>query len=145
MLKLYREERPMLGIPELATAAVTALVPYLAAAGTGGAKKLGEEMAERLAGLFGKLKARLLPAGREALSDLEKAPTDPDTQATLRQQLKKQLGEDADLQALLTALLEELRSAAPALTQTSTIVGTDNTSVQISGSGNQVGDLGRKS
>jgi hypothetical protein len=145
MLKLYQEELPMLGIPELATAAVTALVPYLAAAGTEGAKKVGGAAGEKLAGIFGKLKARLLPAGREALSDLEKAPADPDTQATLRQQLKKQLSEDADLHAMLTALLEELRSAGPAVTQTSTIVGTDNSSVQISGSGNQVGGLGRKS
>ncbi|HTG36106.1 MAG TPA: hypothetical protein VLB76_24545 [Thermoanaerobaculia bacterium] len=135
----------MLPIPELATAAVTALVPYLAAAGTEGAKKVGSVAGEKLAGLFGKLKARLSPAGQVALSNLEKTPTDPNTQTILGQQLKKQLGEDADLHAVLTALLEELRSAAPAVTQTSTIVGTDNSNVQISGSGNQVGGLGRKS
>lgn len=135
----------MLPIPEFATAAVTALVPYLAAAGTEGAKKVGGAAGEKLASLFGKLKTRLLPAGQEALSDLEKAPADPDTQVTLRQQLKKQLSEDADLHAVLTALLEELRSADPTVTQNSTIVGTDNTSVQISGIGNQVGGLGRKS
>ncbi|MFL6262869.1 MAG: hypothetical protein ACJ76Y_24485 [Thermoanaerobaculia bacterium] len=133
----------MLPIPELATATVTALVPYLAAAGTEGAKKLGGAAAERLTGLLGKLKTRLWPAGHDALSDLEKAPADPDTQATLRQQLKKQLGDDADLHALLTALLDELRAAGPVITQTSTNVGTGNASVQIAGSNNQVGDVGR--
>ncbi len=133
----------MLPIPELATATVTALVPYLATAGTEGAKKLGGAAAEHLTGLLGKLKTHLWPTGREALSDLEKTPADEDTQATLRQQLKKQLAEDADLHALLSALLEALRSAGPTINQTSTNVGTGNTSVQIAGSNNQVGDLGR--
>jgi hypothetical protein len=131
--------------PELATATVTALVPYLAAAGTEAAKKLGGAAAEHLPGLFGKLKAHLWPAGQEALSDLEKTPADLDAQATLRQQLKKQLGDDADLHALLATLLEALRAAGPTINQTSTNVGTGNTSVQIAGSNNQVGDLGGRS
>src|ERR1700730_149724 len=96
--------------PQLAATAVTALVPYLKMAAASLAKKLGSSAGEHLPGLYDKVKARLTSSGKEALSDLEKAPADADAQAVLRHHLKKQLADDPALQAHLAELMEALHS-----------------------------------
>ena len=136
----------MLPIPELATAAVAALTPYLSAAAGEGAKKLGSAVADRLAGLYDKMKTHLgSPAGQEALADLAKTPEDADTQGALRLALRKQLAQDPSFHAELAALVEEISRLHPAVVQTSTIIGDGNLNAQISGSGNQVGPFGKSS
>jgi hypothetical protein len=134
----------MLPVPELAAAAVTVLAPYLQVGATELVKKLGSTTAEHIAGLYDKLKARLASSGKEALADLEKAPADVDAQGALRHHLKKQLADDPSLQAHVAKLVEALRSpSAAAVLQTASITGDGNISVQIAGSGNQVGGLGK--
>jgi hypothetical protein len=134
----------MLPVPELAVAAVAALAPYLSTAATEGAKKLGAAAAERLAGLYDKVKGRLRSsAGQEALAEFAKAPEDADTQGALRLALRKQLEEDPSFHSELAALVEEISRLHPAVVQTSTITGNGNLNVQISGSGNQVGPFGK--
>jgi|ERR1700688_16740 len=134
----------MLPASELAAAAVTALVPFLKMGAGALAKRLGTSGAERLTSLYDKVKARLSPSGKEALTDLEQAPAEPDSQATLRQQLRKQLAGDPALQTALAELVEALRSRETVqVLQASTIVGDDNTNIQIAGSGNQVSTSGK--
>jgi hypothetical protein len=80
----------MLSLDTIAAAIVLYLTPYLAEAGKGAAKKVGETAAEKVVKLYDTLKAKLThPFAREALTDLAKTPTDADTQATFRAQLKK--------------------------------------------------------
>jgi hypothetical protein len=136
----------MLPVPELAAAAVTVLAPYLQVGTREFVKKLGSTAAEHIGGLFDRFKAHLAAPAKEALTDLEDAPEDLDVQAALRHQLKKQLAEDPSLQAHVAALLEALREgSAAAILQTSSITGDHNISVQIAGSGNRVGGLGKPS
>lgn len=131
-------------VAELATAAVTALVPYLSMGAGSLAKKLGTTAAERLTGVYDKVKVRLDKPGKDALTDLETTPGDADAQGQLRLQLKKQLAGDPALQGALIELVDALRSpeATPVL-QVATIVGDHDTSIQISGSGNQVSGVGK--
>lgn len=132
--------------PEFATAAVTALVPFLKEGATELAKKLGASVGEHLTSLYNKVKTRLTHSGKEALADLEKAPADADAQAALRLQLRKQLANDPGLQADLAELLQELRSGKTGdVLQSISTVGDDNFSIQISGSGNQVSGFGKPS
>jgi putative protein kinase ArgK-like GTPase of G3E family len=136
----------MLPVTELAGAAVTALVPYLKMGAASLVKKVGSTAGEHLGGLYDKVKSRLTSSGKEALTDLEKAPADADAQAALRHHLKKQLSEDPSLQAHVAELVEALRSGKTAqVLQTSSITGDHNVSVQIAGSGNEVSDLGKRS
>src|SRR5262245_5393033 len=103
------EEVPMLGLDMIAAAVVAYLTLYLAEAGKGAAKKVGETVAERGVKLYDTLKAKLThPFAREALADLEKTPTDTDTQATFRAQLKKALAADPQLRDELGTLAEAL-------------------------------------
>ncbi len=134
----------MLPVPELAAAAVAALAPYLSAAATEGAKKLGAAGAEQMAHLYDKVKTHLhSPAGQEALAELAKAPEDADAQGSLRLALRKQLSQEPSFHSELAALVEEIARSAPGILQSSTITGDGNLNVQISGSGNQVGPFGK--
>jgi hypothetical protein len=76
----------------IATLVVSWLVPYLAQAGEAVTKKMGERF-------YTAVKSRIedKPSAKEAINDLEKAPTDADAQAALRLQLKKLLTEDQPL------------------------------------------------
>ena len=83
----------------IAAATVAALSPYLAKAGEKIAGAVGEAAWKQAGTLYEKLRLRLAdkPAAQAALADLEKDPTDTDTQAALRKELKKLLAEDGDL------------------------------------------------
>ena len=89
-------------ISVIATTAVGFLSPYLAKAGEVAAKKVGEDIYQALKARFG-----VKPAAQEALTDLEKAPSDTDLQAALRVQLKKLLAEDEAFAAQLQQLLQK--------------------------------------
>ncbi|MDY6874948.1 MAG: hypothetical protein SWK90_01910 [Chloroflexota bacterium] len=109
----------------LAATAVTLLSPYLAEAGKTAAKKIGESVGDAVPKLYQAIKSRFAqqPAAAEALADLEKTPTDKDTQAAARVQLKKILTEDASFAEQLGQLLEAAQSAG------------DSTVVTVTGSG----------
>jgi hypothetical protein len=130
----------MVPVAELAAAAVAALSPYLSAGATEGAKKLGTAAAERLAGFYDKVKARLTsPLGQGAVAAIERAPAKADAQAALRLALETELAENPTFHAELAALVEELSGASPGgVSQTSHITGDGNVSTQVAGSGNQM-------
>lgn len=114
----------MIDIPKLAEAIVAFLAPHLPrllAAGEKAAgkavEKLGEKAGEQAwhwAGLLlQKLrpKAETKPALSEAVNDVAKTPGDADAQATLRQQLKKLLADDASLAGELEHWLNDATAA----------------------------------
>jgi hypothetical protein len=136
----------MLGLDMIAAAVVAYLTPYLAEAGKGAAKKVGETVAERGVQLYDTLKAKLThPFAREALADLEKTPADADTQATFRAQLKKVLAMDPQLRDELGTLVEEFNRETGGVRQNMAITGDDNVGIQVEGSGNTVMPPGRRS
>jgi hypothetical protein len=96
----------------IATSVVTWLVPYLAQAGESVTKKIGERF-------YAAIKARVedKPSAKEAINDLEKAPTDEDAQAAMRVQLKKLLTEDSAFAAEVEKLLQaaEATGANPSI------------------------------
>ncbi|HXO30568.1 MAG TPA: hypothetical protein VOA80_24715 [Thermoanaerobaculia bacterium] len=127
----------MFPVAELAAAAVIALVPYLKMSAGSIAARLGTTAAERLTGLYDKVKGHLNHSGQAALADLEQTPDHTDSQATLRQHLRKQLPTDLALQAALSELVEALQSPDTAqVFQTATVVGDGNSNIQIFGSAN---------
>src|SRR4051794_28254964 len=89
----------------LAAAAVAVLSPYLAKAGEGAAKKLGEEAVDGAGKLLGWMRAKLGGGAKEALEELATTPGDQDNQAVLRKQLAKALQADPALAAELQAML----------------------------------------
>jgi hypothetical protein len=120
----------MMDAVTLATAAVGAVVPYLAAGGTEVAKTAAKD-------LYGWLKGKLTLAGQEALADVETAPEDADAQATLRVQLRKLIEAEPSLAADLARLVEALPAAGHS--QTATVSGKRHTVTQVIGSGNRSG------
>ena len=135
----------MLSLDAIAAAIVLYLTPYLAEAGKGAAKKVGETAAEKVVKLYDTLKAKLThPFAREALTDLAKTPADADTQATFRVQLKKALAGDSQLRDKLGALVETLDRETGGVRQHMAITGDDNVGIQVEGSGNTVMPPGRK-
>lgn len=93
----------------LAASALTVLSPYLAKAGG----KVADKMIDALPENAGKLWAALTekfkgkPAAEEAAQDLAQSPTDEDTQAAFRVQLKKALLEDPEFLATLDVLVKK--------------------------------------
>jgi hypothetical protein len=129
----------MLRLDTIAAAIVLYLTPYLAEAGKGAAKKVGETAGEKVVKLYDTLKAKLThPFAREALTDLAKTPTDADAQATFRAQLKKALVDDSQLRDELSALVETLDRETGGVRQNIMIAGDDNVGIQIEGFGNTV-------
>ncbi|HEX5717152.1 MAG TPA: hypothetical protein VF179_13390 [Thermoanaerobaculia bacterium] len=125
---------------EVATAVVAILSPYFAEAAKAGAKKMGEATVEGAGKLYQTLKQRLTGPGEEkALAKLESAPEKPDAQAALRLFLEERLAVDPDLLAELARLMAEVLRGV-SIQQTANITGDRNTNVQISGSGNRVGN-----
>jgi hypothetical protein len=123
----------------LAGAAVALVAPYLAEGGKELAKKVGGEAGERIVKLYDKVKATLTGGGAEALADLEKQPEDADTKAALRVQLKKALEADPAFRAELATLVEEIKAkGGDQIIQSANIVGDQNVTTQIAGSGNVV-------
>src|SRR4051812_35565891 len=107
----------------LASTAVALLSPYLAKAGEGAAKKIGEDAVETGGKLLGWVRARLDGRAKEALDDLTHKPDSEDNQADLRKQLAKALEANPTLAAELHAIL-------PA-----DAAGTDSMSQNVSGAG----------
>lgn len=125
-------------LASLASATVALIAPLVGKAFEKGA----EEAAKGTAGLLvDRLKARLTgtPA-KAALDDVAQQPADADTQAALRVQLKKAVEADPALADFLQKWLEDghKQSAALGIQQTATVTGSNNKTVQISGSGNSV-------
>ena len=95
----------------IAAAAVAALSPYLAKAGEKIADAAGEAAWKKVGDLYDSLKHKFAgkPAAQGALEDLVKDPTDADTQAALRKELKKLLAEDGDMLNELSAMLDQAK------------------------------------
>ncbi|QLH39179.1 MAG: hypothetical protein HWD60_09825 [Defluviicoccus sp.] len=116
----------------VATGVVAALVPYLAAAGTGLATKAGEATFAQCGKLWALLRNRLTgTVAQGALEDLHAAPSEPDVQGQARLQLRKALTADPDLTRELMALLPAAETEARQAMQ---VTGNDNTSVQAANS-----------
>jgi tetratricopeptide (TPR) repeat protein len=118
----------------LATAAVAVLAPYLAKAGEGAAKKLGEEAVDAGGKLLFWLRGKLGGRAQEALDDLKKEPGSEDNQADVRKQLKKALEADPALAAELQAMLPREATDAGAMTQD--VSGAGAKAAQVRGSWN---------
>jgi hypothetical protein len=97
----------------IASAAVAALSPYLAKAGEKIADAAGEAAWKTVGNLYDSLKHKVAgkPAAQGALEDLVKDPTDADTQAALRKELKKLLAEDGDMLRELSAMLDQTKAS----------------------------------
>ena len=98
-------------IASLAGSVVAVLAPYLAKAGEEIAKEAGKATANKVGLLYQTLKDRFKTrsSAKEALADLEAQPNDPDVQAALRIQLKKQMTKDQTLVDQLQQLLSEIK------------------------------------
>ena len=120
--------------PELASAAVAALAPYLATAGQAAAKKIGEEAVATGEKLLGWLRARLTGRGQEALDDLAATPDSEDNQADLRKQITKALEATPGLAAELEAILPAGAGRGDIMNQN--VSGAGAKAAQIKGSGN---------
>jgi hypothetical protein len=118
----------------LASAAVAALAPYLANAGEGAAKKIGEKAVETGGKLLGWMRARLSGRGQEALNDLTASPESTDNQADLRKQLAKALEANPELAAELKAMLPADAGHVDIMNQH--VSGPGAKAVQVKGSGN---------
>jgi len=124
----------------VATAVVSLLSPYFVEAAKEGAKKIGEATFEGAGKLYKTLKERFTePAEEKALAKLEAAPEKPDAQAALRLFLEERLAAEPDFLAELARLVEEVQPGV-SIQQTANITGDGNSNVQISGSGNRVGN-----
>lgn len=118
----------------LASAAVATLAPYLAKAGEGAAKKIGEQAVDSAGKLLGWMRAKLGGRAQEALDDLAAKPDSEDNQADLRKQLAKALEADPALAAELRALLPADALAEGSMTQN--VSGAGAKAAQVKGSGN---------
>lgn len=120
-----------------AAAAVNLVTPYIAEAGKGAAKKIGEDSVASAGRLLGWLRERLTGRAKEALDDLEGNPASEDNQADLRKQLAKLLAEKPELLAELRALLPaDPAEAAGAMHQT--VQGERAKGAQVRGDRNKV-------
>jgi hypothetical protein len=99
--------------------------------GEGASQKLGEDVWRKAIVLWGKLqpKVEAKEAAQEAAMDVAKNPEDEDSQAALRQQLKKILERDSSLAAEIAEIFQE---------QSTTAGGSDSIHQDVSGTGNQV-------
>lgn len=128
------------------------ILPYLLKGGVELAKSAAGELGKQLSAdawdglkhLVEKIqqKASARPALQEALTDAQTSPTDPDTQAALRLQLKKLLAEDPALAAEAARLLAAAQSGGHTAINSGDrsviIVGDANGNVIITGDHNKV-------
>ena len=126
----------MIELVTLASAAVTAVSPYFAKMVDGATEKIGESAVETSGKLIGWLRAKLSPAGKEALSDLARDPGDALTQDMLKLQIQKLLLDNPELAGELQSLLPA--AAAPTIVQTQTVSGEGAKGAQIAGNSNSV-------
>ncbi len=127
----------MMGVGELATAAVALAAPYVAKGAEELAKKVGGEVGGRVVKLWDALRGKL--AGREALADVEAKPDDPRRWAALELQLEKALEADPDFRETVAGLIEAIpEEQRAAVTQIANVTGNKNVTPQIVGSGNKL-------
>ena len=99
-------------ISALAVSTLTALKPYLSTLSDKAlnttAEKIGGGVPDAVAKLWKKLRGQASgkPAAEEAINDILEAPEDPDTEASLRLQLKKLLQQDSEFAKELNPLVE---------------------------------------
>ena len=126
----------------LISATVAMLSPLLGKAVEKAAEEAGKQVGQGTAGLLvERLKARLSSTrAKDALADVTQQPTDADSQTVLRVHLKKAVEADPALADFLQQWLDDARKQAPdtGITQTATVTGDNNFTVQITGSGNAV-------
>ena len=91
----------------------------------GVAGKVGDALGDKLAGLL-----RGNERTAEAYDDLAAVPEDEDLQAVLRVRLKKAIAEDEGFRAELEALMGEAAQAGVTVTQTATVTGDKNITIQ---------------
>jgi hypothetical protein len=118
----------------LASAAVAALSPYLAKAGEGAAKKIGEEAVDTGGKLLAWMRAKLGGRATAALDELAAEPNSELNQTDLRTQVAKALQADPALAAELNALLPDSATSADIMTQD--VSGAGAKAAQVKGSGN---------
>jgi hypothetical protein len=115
----------------VATAAIVAALPYIAA--------LGKEAAKGAAGAAGKsvwewVKSKLTSeAGKEAVKDLECNSEDADNRKAAEAALSKFLKSDSNALSELAHLLKN--AGAPSTAQTANVVGNENIVGQAAGTG----------
>ncbi|MGQ5702015.1 hypothetical protein ACUJ46_08200 [Sandaracinobacteroides sp. A072] len=113
---------------------VACITPYLIKVGEGAAEKVGEASVEAGVKMLGWMKDKLSGRAKEALEDLEKAPSQEDNQADLRKQLVKVLEANPAFADELAALLP-----APADSDTQTAIASGHGAVAnvVKGNNNQ--------
>ncbi len=100
------------------TVFLSPFLPYLLKTGEKTAEeigsKIGDDSWKRAKALWSRLhpKVAAKPAAQEAAQDVAQAPEDEDAQASLRQQLKKLLGEDKALATEVARLMQEGHQAS---------------------------------
>jgi hypothetical protein len=113
----------------LAAAALAAVTPYLLDAAKDAAKQAAVGAGKAV---WGWIKGKLTgEAGKEAVADLEKAPDAPENALALQAALTKVLKKEPESAAALAELLKARGVAVT--TQTMTVTGDSNKSVQASG------------
>jgi hypothetical protein len=131
----------MMGVGELATAAVALVAPYVAKGAEELAKKVGGEVGSRVVKLWEALKGKL--AGKEALADVEAKPDDQRRWAALELQLEKAFEADPEFRAEVARLVEAIPAEQrAAIQQIANVTGDRNVTVQSAGGGNRV-NIGR--
>lgn len=126
----------------LATTAVALVAPYLTEAGKGAANKVGETAAGGIISLWQRARGRLTDAGAAAkVEKFEAAPDDERRRTILAGELEEVLEADASFAEELRRLVVELQPQTAA-TQSASIAGNNNNTVQIQGSGNSVSGVG---
>jgi hypothetical protein len=129
---------------------LTPFLPYLARAGTevaeAAGKAIGAAAWELSKAIWAKLKPRVdaRPAAKEAVADIARDPSDSDTAAALRRQLKKIFEEDPNLLTEIAGLLDEARDGDVIVTASGdgsvAIGGNVNGSSIVTGNQNTVGE-----
>ena len=127
----------MMGVGELATAAVALVAPYLVEGGKELAKKVGAEAGSRVVKLWDAVKGKL--AGKDALADVEAKPGDQRRWSALEVQLEKALEADPAFREQLAKLVEAIpEHDRVAIQQIANVTGDQNVTTQTAGSGNVV-------
>lgn len=109
----------------IAAAATALLAPYIAKFGEKAAEKLGETLPEQLGKVWEAIgtKFKGKPAAEEAAKDLAATPSDADSQAAFRKELKKTLTED---ESFGVELLKLLKAAQAAQAQSGDVINAEN-------------------
>lgn len=128
----------------VAATTVACLVPFLTEAGKAVAKRVGDAATDKTVQLYNFLKTKLTaPGASEALTKLEKTPDQQKRQDLFRLTLEEVLVDNPQLRDELAALLQTLAPQVGEVTQTANVMGNENETVQVSGTGNTV-VMGRK-